>query len=101
MSGAIHPPTSFFPELCVGLWSAIQQEKWKEACDFQRVLFELTTAIGSIKDKGRAALTAVARLRGFAVQRYPRWKTEELSVKEIQSLEAAMEKAGIALQVSA
>ncbi len=99
VSGAIHPPTSFFPELCVGLWSAIQQEKWKEAYGFQRVLFELTTAIGSIKDKGREALTAVARLRGFAVQRYPRWKTEELSGKEIESLEAAIEKAGIALRV--
>ncbi|MEE8178030.1 MAG: dihydrodipicolinate synthase family protein [Acidobacteriota bacterium] len=99
VKGAIHPPTSFFPELCVGLWDAIQREQWKEAFDFQRALFELTTAMGSIKEKGRAALAAVARLRGFAVQRYPRWKTEELSASQIQTLELAVEKAGIALRV--
>ena len=38
-------------------------------------------------------------LRGFAVKRYPRWKTEELSAQEIQSLELAIERAGIALRV--
>ena len=98
VTGAIHPPTSFFPELCVGLWEAIRREQWKEAFDFQRVLFELTTAIGSFKEKGRAALAAIARLRGFAVQRYPRWKTESLSASQIQTLERALEKAGIALR---
>jgi len=99
VKGAIHPPTSFFPELCVGLWDAIQREQWKEAFDFQRVLFELTTVIGSFQEKGRAALAAIARLRGFAVQRYPRWKTEALSASQIQTLELALEKAGIALRV--
>lgn len=100
VKGAVHPPTSFFPELCVGLWEAIQREQWSPAFDCQRKLFELAAVIGNFKGKGRAALAAVARLRGFDVKRYPRWKTEELSRREIESLELAVEKAGIALKVA-
>ena len=100
LKGAIHPPTSFFPELCVGCWEAIQQEQWREAFDYQRKLFEVVAALDAVKGKGRAALAAVARLRGFDVKRYPRWKAEELSRKEIESLEIAAERAGIALKVA-
>ena len=100
LKGAVHPPSSFFPELCVGLWEAIQREDWKEAFEHQRRLAEVVGAMGEFKAKGRAVLAAIARMRGFAVKRYPRWKAEELSGKEIESLELAAEKAGIALKVA-
>ena len=95
LKGAIHPPTSLFPELCVGLWDAIQKQRWQETFQFQQKLYDLVAAMGSFKSKGRGVLAAVARIRGFKVKRYPRWKVEELSAKEIEVLEEAVEKAGI------
>jgi len=100
LKGAIHPPTSFFPELCVGLWEAIQKQRWQESFEYQRKLYDLVTAMEKFKAKGRGVLAAVARLRGFAVKRYPRWKVEEFSPKEIESLETDVEKAGIALKAA-
>jgi len=99
VKGAIHPPTSFFPELCVGLWEAIQRGQWQEAYEYQRRLFEVVEVLNSMKGKDRSALAAVARLRGFRVKQYPRWKAEELTRSEIESLEIAIEKAGVALKV--
>ena len=98
LKGSIHPPTSLFPELCVGLWDAIRNERWKETFEHQRKLYALVAAMNKMKGKARAALAAIARLRGFDVKRYPRWKTEELSAEEIKSIEAAAEKAGITLK---
>ena len=43
-------------------------------------------------------LAAIARLRGFDVKRYPRWKTEELTAEEIKSIEAAADQAEITLK---
>ena len=98
LKGSIHPPTSLFPELCVGLWDAIRNERWKETFEHQRKLYGLVAAMGKMKGKARAVLAAIARLRGFDVKRYPRWKTEELTAEQIQSLKAAIKKAGITLK---
>jgi dihydrodipicolinate synthase/N-acetylneuraminate lyase len=98
LKGAVHPPTSFFPELCVGLWEAIQKQRWEETFQYQRKLNQVVAAMGNLKSKGRGVLAAIARLRGFGVKRYPRWKVEELSAQETESLEAAVEQAGITLR---
>jgi len=98
VKGAIHPPTSLFPELCVELWEAVQRQNWREAFEAQGRLFEIMEVLHGVGNKARAAQAAIARLRGFAVQRYPRWKTEGLSSQEIGTLEKALEKAGIALK---
>ena len=100
LKGSIHPPTSLFPELCVGLWEAIRNERWKETFEHQRKLYGLVAAMGKgkLKGKARAVLAAIARLRGFDVKRYPRWKTEELTAEEIKSIEAAADKAEITLK---
>ena len=100
LKGSIHPPTSLFPELCVGLWEAIRNERWKETFEHQRKLYGLVAAMGKgkLKGKARAVLAAIARLRGFDVKRYPRWKTEELTAEEIKSIEAAADQAEITLK---
>ena len=100
VSGAIHPPTSLFPELCLGLWNSIEAKSWQHTFEYQRILYDLLAAIDRLKSKGRSAVAAIARLRGFPVKRYPRWKAEELTRDEMQSLERAIENAGVEVKVS-
>jgi dihydrodipicolinate synthase/N-acetylneuraminate lyase len=98
LKGAVHPPTSFLPELCVALWDAIRNERWRETFELQRRLSDFVGVLGNFKSKGRGVQAAIARMRGFPIQRYPRWKVEELSANDRKILEEALEKTGVALK---
>ncbi len=98
LRGAVHPPSSFLPELCVALWDAIKKQRWQETFDLQRRLYDLVAVLGTFKSKGRGVQAAIARMRGFPVQRYPRWKVEELSANDLKVIEEAVEKTGVTLK---
>jgi dihydrodipicolinate synthase/N-acetylneuraminate lyase len=94
--GTIVPPQSSYPELAVSLWRAIEARNLEEAMTIQMIINELsqtTSRLGRIY--GRAVQCEALRLRGFAIERFPRWKTKSLSDADREVLRAALAKAGV------
>lgn len=94
--GTIVPPQSAYPELAVALWRAIEARDMPTALQHQmtiNTLSETTSRLGRIY--GRAVQCEALRLRGFAIERFPRWKTKPLSEADREILRAALEKAGV------
>jgi len=91
LAGAINPPSSFFPELCVQLWKAVTEGEYREAFDLQSRVNELRSVVGKFSNRfGRSTFTEVMRLRGFPIVRYPRWTSHSFSAEEREELRKAL-----------
>jgi len=79
LAGMINPPTSFVPELCVELWTALRDKQYEKAVDLQlRVNTVARLVGGALRRFGRGALTEAFRMRGFAIKRFPKWETQPM-----------------------
>lgn len=92
--GTIHPPTSFFPELCVSYWDALVSRRYDEVMRNYGLLSRIVSASNRTKNKFRATMGELARIRGFNVKRYPRWDTEPLTKEEVATLENEISSLG-------
>lgn len=96
MRGAIHPPSSPFPELCVKLFRAVKEGKLAEA---QTVNHEIVAILDVIQrftgEHGRAVFLEAMRLRGLPVKRFPRWECLPFTDRERKEFREALEAVGV------
>lgn len=79
VAGMINPPTSFVPEICVQLWTALRNEDYHNAVRLQKRVNEVSRiVIGNIKRYGRATVAETFRMRGLDIKRFPKWETQPL-----------------------
>ena len=96
LAGMINPPTSFVPELCVALFKALDSKDYLAAVEAQKRVDAAARIVASrLRKWGRVPLQEVYRMRGFAVQRFPKWDTEQMPKEEIGKLERELRDAGI------
>lgn len=94
--GTIVPPQSAYPELAVSLWRAIESGDLKGALSIQMRINELSRTMSQLgRVYGRAVQCEALRLRGFAIERFPRWKTKPLSEGDRATLGVALTDAGV------
>ena len=96
MRGAIHPPSSPFPELCVKLYRALKEGDLIEA---QKANHEIVAVLDVIErftgDHGRAVFFEAMRFRGLPVKRFPRWECVPFTQEERKEFQKALEGVGI------
>ena len=96
LAGMINPPTSFVPELCVALFKALDTKDYLAAVEAQKRVDAAARIVATrLRKWGRVPLQEVYRMRGFAVQRFPKWETEQMPKEEIAKLERELRDAGI------
>jgi dihydrodipicolinate synthase/N-acetylneuraminate lyase len=96
LAGMINPPTSFVPELCVALFKALDSKDYLAAVEAQKRVDAAARIVAArLRKWGRVPLQEVYRMRGFAVQRFPKWETEQMPKEEIAKLERELREAGI------
>jgi dihydrodipicolinate synthase/N-acetylneuraminate lyase len=96
LAGMINPPTSFVPELCVALFKALDTKDYLAAVEAQKRVDAAARIVASrLRKWGRVPLQEVYRMRGFAVQRFPKWDTEQMPKEEIAKLERDLREAGV------
>jgi len=96
VAGMINPPTSFVPEICVELFSALDSKDYARAVEAQKRVDTAARIVASrLRKYGRVPLQEVYRMRGFAVKRFPKWETEQMPKDEIAKLERELRYAGI------
>jgi len=96
VAGMINPPTSFVPELCVDLFTALDRKDYARAVEAQKRVDTAVRLVGSrLRKYGRVPLQEVFRMRGFAVKRFPKWETEQMPRDEVGKLERELREAGI------
>ena len=96
LAGMINPPTSFVPELCVALFKALVSKDYLAAVEAQKRVDAAARIVAArLRKWGRVPLQEVYRMRGFAVQRFPKWDTEQMPKQEIAKLERELRDAGI------
>src|ERR1041384_6551757 len=70
VAGMINPPTSFLPELSVGLWRALDEKRFDQAVGLQQRVNTAARLVAAAPGRyGGAGLGGGFRLRGFAGQR--------------------------------
>lgn len=96
MRGAIHPPSSPFPELCVKLFRAVKEGNLAEA---QKTNHELIAILDVIErftgEHGRAIFLEAMRLRGLPVKRFPRWDCLPFTDRERKEFREALQAVGV------
>jgi dihydrodipicolinate synthase/N-acetylneuraminate lyase len=98
--GAIHPPTSPFPEMCVRLYQALKKNDFAAAhAAHDQIVVLLGVIQEFIKDHGRGIFFEAMRLRGLPVKRFPRWDVVPFTDQERAGFGAALEKAGVSLSI--
>ena len=96
VAGMINPPTSFVPEICVELFTALDQQDYPRAVEAQKKVDQAARIVAArLRKYGRVPLQEVYRMRGFAVKRFPKWETEQMPKDEIAKLERELREAGI------
>lgn len=96
LAGMINPPTSFLPELCVSLWRALDEKQYEKAVGLQQRVNTAARLVGSaIRRYGRSALGEVFRMRGFAIQRFPKWETQPMPREAREELHRELKNAGL------
>jgi dihydrodipicolinate synthase/N-acetylneuraminate lyase len=96
MRGTIVPPQSSYPELPVALWAAIQNGDLDAALKIQMRINTLSRTMSRLsRIYGRAAQCEALRMRGFKIERFPRWKTKEFSTQDREALRDALVQAGV------
>ena len=96
--GTIHPPSSPFPELCVGMWRALKEGRPADAQKAHDQLAGMLQVVGRYTAAhGRGVFGEIMRLRGLPVRRFPRWECMPFSAPESEELKNGLIKAGISL----
>ncbi|HEX9879554.1 MAG TPA: dihydrodipicolinate synthase family protein [Candidatus Binatia bacterium] len=96
--GAIHPPTTPFPELCVQMWLALKEGRPEEARKVHDQISAVLQVVGRyMPAHGRGTFLEIMRLRGLPVERFPRWDVLPFTDKERVELKAGLEEAGVSL----
>jgi dihydrodipicolinate synthase/N-acetylneuraminate lyase len=96
--GAIHPPSTPFPEACVKMYEALKAGDLKGAQKEHDLLTRLMQVVGKyLKSHGRGVFCELMKLRGLAVERFPRWETPPFSDKDKADLKEGVIAAGFKL----
>ena len=96
VAGMINPPTSFVPEICVDLFTALDSKDYPRAVEAQKKVDSAARIVAArLRKYGRVPLQEVYRMRGFAVKRFPKWETEQMPKDEIAKLERELRDEGI------
>jgi len=96
--GAIHPPSSPFPELCVKMFLALKNNKLEEARKAHDALVPVLQVVSRyLPQHGRATFGEIMRLRGLPVRRFPRWDCLPFTGQEREDLKKALVEAGVVL----
>jgi 4-hydroxy-tetrahydrodipicolinate synthase len=94
--GAIHPPTSPFPEICVKMYQALNRNDFAGARTAQD---QIVAYLGVVKefanDHGRGIFFEAMRLRGLPIKRFPRWDCVPFTDDERSRFKVALEKVGL------
>ena len=98
--GAINPPTTPFPEICVKMFLSLKEGKLEEARKAHDQLARIMNVIGRyLPEHGRGVFGEVMRLRGLPVKRFPRWECAPFTDKEREDLRQGLSEAGVSLAV--
>lgn len=98
--GAIHPPTTPFPEICVRLYVALKAGRMEEARQCHDRLATIAQVIGRyLPEHGRGVLGEVMRMRGLPIRRFPRWECAPMSAQAKGELARRLVEAGVSLQI--
>jgi dihydrodipicolinate synthase/N-acetylneuraminate lyase len=96
--GAIHPPTTPFPEICVKMFLSLKEGKLDEARKLHDQLAAILQVIGRyLPEHGRGVFGEVMRMRGLPVERFPRWECAPFTDKEREELRKGLIEAGVSL----
>ena len=96
--GAIHPPTTPFPEICVRMFLSLKEGKVDEARKVHDQLAAILQVIGRyLPEHGRGVFGEVMRMRGLPVERFPRWECAPFTDKEREELRKGLIEAGVSL----
>lgn len=96
--GAIHPPTTPFPEICVKMFLSLKEGKLDEARKAHDQLAAVLQVIGRyLPEHGRGVFGEVMRMRGLPVERFPRWECAPFTDKEREELRKGLMEAGVSL----
>lgn len=96
--GAIHPPSTPFPELCVKMFLALKAGKSEEARKVHDQLAAVMQVVGRyLPEHGRGVFGEIMRLRGLPVRRFPRWECAPFTAQEREELRKGLLETGISL----
>jgi len=96
--GAIHPPTSPFPEICVQLYRALKANDLAAAHAVHDKIAELNLFMeGYSGEHGRAVMFEAMKLRGLPVKKFPRWECKPFTDLERGAFREGIERIGIEL----
>ena len=96
--GAIHPPSTPFPELCVRMFLALKEGKTEEARKVHDQLAAVMQVVGRyLPEHGRGVFGEIMRLRGLPVRRFPRWECAPFTAQERDELRKGLLETGISL----
>jgi len=96
--GAIHPPTTPFPELCVKMFLSLKEGKMDEARKAHDQLAKVMNVVGRyLPEHGRGVFGEIMRMRGLPVKRFPRWECAPFTAKEREDLRNGLIETGISL----
>lgn len=94
--GAIHPPTTPFPEICVKMFLSLKEGKLDEARKAHDQLAAVLQVMGRyLPEHGRGVFGEVMRMRGLPVRRFPRWECAPFTSQEREELKRGLIEAGI------
>jgi dihydrodipicolinate synthase/N-acetylneuraminate lyase len=94
--GAIHPPTSPFPELCVRMYQALRTDDSSAAdAAHAQIVAALKVIHEFAGDHGRGVFLEAMRLRGLPIKRFPRWDCVPFTDQERRGFKEGLENAGI------
>ncbi len=98
--GAIHPPTTPFPEICVKMFLALKEGSMDEARKCHDQLATIAQIISRyLPEHGRGVFGEILRMRGLPVKRFPRWECAPMSAQAKDELGRRLVEAGVSLQI--
>lgn len=96
--GAIHPPSTPFPELCVKMFLALKEGKIEAARKSHDQLVRVLQVVGRyLPEHGRGVFAEIMRMRGLPVKRFPRWECLPFTNQEREELKKGLIEQGISL----
>lgn len=96
--GAIHPPSTPFPEVCVKMYEALKAKNLQEAQKQHDLLAAVLQVVGRfLRTHGRGVFSELMRMRGLPVERFPRWECAPFTEKDRAELKEGLAKTGVAL----
>ena len=96
--GAIHPPSTPFPETCVKMYEALKSGNLQAAQKEHDLLTRLMQVVGRfLRTHGRGVFCELMRMRGLPVERFPRWECAPFTEKDRAELKEGIQKTGVSL----